>query len=72
MQAYKKMDLFYCPKLLIFHLKRFEYSSMGKYRTYAEKIGSNIEFPLENFDLSNYIVGPLNPKPIYELYAVRI
>ena len=70
MQAYKKMDLFYCPKLLIFHLKRFEYSSMGKYRTYAEKIGSNIEFPLENFDLSNYIVGPLNPKPIYELYAV--
>ena len=64
LQAYKKMDLFYCPKFLIFHLKRFEYSS------YAEKIGSKIEFPLENFDLSNYIVGPLNPKPIYELYAV--
>jgi len=70
MQAHKKMDLFYCPKLLIFHLKRFEYGSMGRYRTYSEKIGTNIEFPLDNLDLSNYIVGPLNPKPLYELYAV--
>ena len=68
-QAYKKLELFYTPKLLVLHLKRFEYSSMGRYRTYAEKIGANIDFPLENLELGGHIVGP-DSNPVYELYAV--
>lgn len=68
-QAFKKLELFYTPKVLILHLKRFEYSSMGRYRTYAEKIGSNIDFPLDDLELSQHIVGP-DSNAKYELYAV--
>ena len=68
-QAYKKLELFYTPKLLVLHLKRFEYSSMGRYRTYAEKIGVGIDFPLDDLQLGGHIVGP-DSNPVYELYAV--
>lgn len=69
-QAFKKLELFYTPKLLVLHLKRFEYSAMGRYRTYADKIGTIIDFPLDNLDLSPYIIGPDSSKAIYDLYAV--
>ena len=69
-QAFKKLELFYTPKVLILHLKRFEYTAMGKYRTYAEKIDMNIDFPLDTLDMSPYIIGPDSSKAIYELYAV--
>jgi len=68
-QAFKKLELFSTPQNLILHLKRFEYSSMGKYRTYAEKINLNIDFPIDKLDLSNHILGP-EGKVVYELYAV--
>ena len=42
---------------------------MGKYRTYAEKINETIDFPIDNLDMSQYIIGP-DTKAIYELYAV--
>jgi len=64
------MDIFFAPKILIFHLKRFEYSSVGRYRTYGEKLDDVIDFPLDNLDLTQYVVGPLDPKPIYECFAV--
>jgi ubiquitin carboxyl-terminal hydrolase 4/11/15 len=69
-QAFKKLELFFTPKLLILHLKRFEYSSMGRYRTYAEKIGSTIDFPIDTLNLSQYIIGPDSSNSNYELYAV--
>lgn len=69
-QAFKKLELFYTPKLLVLQLKRFEYSSMGKYRTYAEKIGGTIDSPIDNLDMSPYIIGPDSNNAIYELYAV--
>jgi uncharacterized UBP type Zn finger protein len=69
-QAYKKLELFFTPKLLILHLKRFEYSSMGRYRTWAEKIDFNIDFPIDNLDLSSHTIGPDSTKAIYDLYAV--
>ena len=70
-QAFKKMDLFYTPKLLILTLKRFEYTTMGSkyYRTYSEKISTSVDFPHE-IDLRPWIVGPHSPNPDYELYAV--
>jgi len=69
-QAFKKLELFYTPKLLVLHLERFEYSSSGRYRTYAEKIGLNIDFPLDNLNMSQYIIGPDSSNANYELYAV--
>jgi len=71
-QAYKKLDLFYTPKLLIFTLKRFEYTTVGTryFRTYAEKINTSVEFPTDDLDLSPWIVGPHSPTPKYDLYAV--
>ncbi len=70
-KAYKKLELYYIPKNLILHLKRFEYSSAGKYRTYAEKIGSVIDFPLQDLDFNNFVIGKHNDKKTeYDLYAV--
>jgi len=69
-KAFKKLELYYIPKNLILHLKRFEYSSTGKYRTYAEKIGSLIDFPLEDQNLKNFIIGPHNDQTSYDLYSV--
>lgn len=67
--AFKKLELFYTPKILILHLKRFEYSG-SRYRTYAEKINYNIDFPLDDLDLRSHIIGPASAKANYELYAV--
>ena len=69
-QAFKRLELFYAPQLLILQLKRFEYSSLGKYRTYSQKIDSVIDFPIDNLDLSEHIVGIGKEKAKYELYAV--
>ncbi len=69
-KAFKKLELYYIPKNLILHLKRFEYSSAGRYRTYAEKIGSLVDFPLEDINLQNFIIGPHNEQAGYGLYAV--
>jgi len=52
------------------HLKRFEYSSAGKYRTYTEKIGSLVDFPKEDQNLKNFIIGPHEYQTSYDLYAV--
>lgn len=68
-KAFKKLELYYIPKNLILHLKRFEYSSAGRYRTHAEKIGSLVDFPLEALDLQNFIIGPHNEQTGYDLYA---
>lgn len=69
-KAFKKLELYYIPKNLILHIKRFEYSSMGRYRTYADKIGSLIDFPIADVNLKNFIIGPHNEQKNYDLYAV--
>ncbi|KAM4678283.1 ubiquitin carboxyl-terminal hydrolase 50 isoform 2-T2 [Discoglossus pictus] len=53
------------PKIIIFHLKRFEYEGQLK-----RKLKTNITFPLKNLDLSPFF-SPFNLKhPKYNLYAV--
>jgi ubiquitin carboxyl-terminal hydrolase 4/11/15 len=70
-QAFKKLELFHTPKLLILHLKRFSYSSgRSRYRISAEKVDKVIDFPIEELDLSNYVTGPGSVNSKYELYAV--
>ena len=70
-QAYKKMELFYLPKLLVIHLKRFE-SEGSLYRGYRsyDKNGAVIDFPINDFDISQFVVGPQRQGIKYDLYAV--
>eukprot|EP01038_Epipyxis_sp_PR26KG_P005667 gene5667-7824_t len=67
----KKMDIWSAPDILILHLKRFQYIP-GQYFIHREKINELIDFPISDFDLSNYVIGPkdVDAPPIYDLYAV--
>jgi ubiquitin carboxyl-terminal hydrolase 8 len=59
----KRMSFWNFPKILIISLKRF--TPDGQY-----KINKQIDFPLENLDLSNFVEG-YNPKSyVYDLYGV--
>eukprot|EP01156_Anaeramoeba_ignava_P006014 Anaeramoba_ignava/a347512_181.p1 GENE.a347512_181~~a347512_181.p1 ORF type:complete len:814 (-),score=231.02 a347512_181:166-2607(-) len=63
-QAYKKMDFWKMPNILIIQLKRFSYT-----RYYRSKIDKFIEFP-EILDLSPYISVQQETPPVYRLIAV--
>ena len=63
--AKKKMDFFYLPKILIICLKRFVKDSY-KWRK-NEKF---IDFPINNLDMKDFVVGPDKPHSKYDLFAV--
>ena len=74
-QATKKMDIFKLPKVLILHLKRFKTSRVHSIGSYffsggSSKIGTLIDFPIENLDLRKYNLGTWEEPPIYDLFAV--
>ena len=64
--ANKKMELYYLPKLLIICFKRFIKSSSYHW----EKNEEEIDFPINNLDMKNYIVGPDKDHSQYDLFAV--
>lgn len=70
MIATKKMEIYTAPEYLILHLKRFSHSRgiMGGGR----KVGTLITFPVENMDLSKYILmnSTKDVNHVYDLYAV--
>lgn len=70
LQAFKKMDVWSTPDVLILHLKRFSY--VQQFFVTREKIEEVVSFPLEGLDLRPIIRGPIEPTapPIYDLYAV--
>ena len=63
--AKKKLDLYYLPKLLIINFKRFvkEYSRW-------EKNDEDIDFPINDFNMKDLIIGPDKDHSIYDLFAV--
>ena len=63
--AKKKIELYYLPKILIICFKRFTKES---YRW--EKNGDNVEFPIDNFDMKNFMIGPDRDHSVYDLFAV--
>eukprot|EP00475_Leptophrys_vorax_P011616 TRINITY_DN18175_c3_g1_i1.p1 TRINITY_DN18175_c3_g1~~TRINITY_DN18175_c3_g1_i1.p1 ORF type:complete len:919 (-),score=242.67 TRINITY_DN18175_c3_g1_i1:91-2454(-) len=64
--ATKKFDIWSVPKVLIVHLKRFQYSKM-----YRDKIDTFVDFPVEDFDLARWVIGPQKNAPLmYDLYGV--
>ncbi|XP_051580072.1 ubiquitin carboxyl-terminal hydrolase 8-like [Myxocyprinus asiaticus] len=63
--AIKKMQIWKVPPILLVHLKRFKYD--GRWR---EKLQTLVDFPLDNLDLSQYVIGPKHNLKKYNLYAV--
>uniref|UniRef100_A0A673GZD5 Ubiquitin carboxyl-terminal hydrolase n=1 Tax=Sinocyclocheilus rhinocerous TaxID=307959 RepID=A0A673GZD5_9TELE len=63
--AIKKMQIWKVPPILLVHLKRFKYD--GRWR---EKLQTLVDFPLDNLDLSQYVIGPKPNLKKYSLYAV--
>eukprot|EP00456_Euglypha_rotunda_P015597 TRINITY_DN1501_c0_g1_i14.p1 TRINITY_DN1501_c0_g1~~TRINITY_DN1501_c0_g1_i14.p1 ORF type:complete len:218 (-),score=48.92 TRINITY_DN1501_c0_g1_i14:10-663(-) len=65
-EAQKKFDIWSAPDTLIIHLKRFNYD-----RLWRDKIDTYVDFPVEGFDLSKWIVSDEEKKDsLYDLYAV--
>ncbi|CAF1154692.1 unnamed protein product [Rotaria sordida] len=65
-KATKKIDLWVLPKVLIIKLKRFNYT-----RYFRDKIDLLIECPLQNLDLSQFVLNPNEKaKAKYNLIAV--
>eukprot|EP00977_Amphora_coffeiformis_P001681 scaffold316_cov158-Amphora_coffeaeformis.AAC.5 len=71
--ALKMIALWTTPDILILHLKRFTFEpnllSGGMLRS---KVDDTVAFPVENLDLTKYILGPIDPDapPIYNLIGV--
>ncbi|TRZ01985.1 hypothetical protein DNTS_024159 [Danionella cerebrum] len=63
--AIKRMQIWKLPPILLVHFKRFKYE--GRWR---EKLQTLVDFPLDNLDLSQYVIGPKTNLKKYNLYAV--
>jgi len=66
-QAFKKIEIWSAPKILVIHLKRFNYR--GRYQ-FRDRLDHLVEFPLEGLDLTQYVLGQSGVPPIYDLFAV--
>eukprot|EP01133_Synstelium_polycarpum_P011425 gene11425-13317_t len=60
----KKLEIWSAPRILIIHLKRFQFLHRH------EKISAFVDFPLDNLDLSKWVLHTNGVPPIYQLYAV--
>ncbi|CAD8158112.1 unnamed protein product [Paramecium pentaurelia] len=82
-QAFKSMQIYKAPQILIFTLKRFKASN----RLFKQKLETLVDFPINNLDMTDYVINSRTPfeyhnenetnngennkqKVIYDLYAV--
>ena len=73
--VYKNITFWNFPKILVISLQRFQtnYSDQTNYSGQEVHISKKMElvdFPIENLDLSKYVVGYHARKYIYDLYGV--
>uniref|UniRef100_A0A1W7RBY0 Ubiquitin carboxyl-terminal hydrolase 8 n=1 Tax=Agkistrodon contortrix contortrix TaxID=8713 RepID=A0A1W7RBY0_AGKCO len=61
----KKIEIWKLPPVLLVHLKRFSYDGRWK-----QKLQTSVDFPLENLDLSQYVIGPKSTLKRYNLFSV--
>lgn len=61
----KKIEIWKLPPVLLVHLKRFSYDGRWK-----QKLQTSVDFPLENLDLSQYVIGPKSSLKKYNLFSV--
>ncbi|XP_062819655.1 inactive ubiquitin carboxyl-terminal hydrolase 50 [Anolis carolinensis] len=60
-----KASIAKAPKVVVFHLKRFDCQGL-----YKKKLKTDIYYPLNNLDLSSYIYPLFRKNPKYSLFAV--
>ena len=65
--ATRKIDIWILPPILIIHLKRFKYDDYGQR---GSKNNQTLEYPMEKWDLSKFVLGQGSEVPYYDLYAV--
>uniref|UniRef100_A0A3B3DD89 Ubiquitin carboxyl-terminal hydrolase 8 n=1 Tax=Oryzias melastigma TaxID=30732 RepID=A0A3B3DD89_ORYME len=61
----KKLEIWKVPPILLVHLKRFSYEGRWK-----QKLQTSVDFPLDNLDLAQYVIGPKQTLKRYNLYGV--
>ncbi len=49
--AFKTMQIYIAPKILIFNLKRFKDS----HKLFKSKLETNVDFPLNGLDMSDFL-----------------
>jgi len=64
-QAFKKLDLWKLPNILVIHLKRFNFSKYSR-----EKLTVKVEFPIDNLQLSEFVLNDVEKNTTYSLFAV--
>lgn len=64
-QAYKKMELYKLPKVLIMHLKRFKIHDY-----FGVKIDKTITFPIQALDMSRFVKALGEGPQLYDLTGV--
>jgi ubiquitin C-terminal hydrolase len=69
--VYKKTDFWNFPKILVISLQRFQTNFSGQEQEIQiSKKMDLVDFPIENLDLSKYVIGYNARKYIYDLYGV--
>lgn len=58
MRAFKSIQLYKTPKILIFALKRFKASN----RMFKQKLETLVEFPINGLDLTKYVINGSVPE----------
>lgn len=64
-RAFKHMQIWKLPSVLLLHLKRFHYT-----RFFRDKVCDLVHFPTKGLDLSNYVLGPGSGMARYNLLGV--
>lgn len=64
-EAYKKMEFWSLPPVLVLQLKRFTYNTYSR-----DRLDTPVEFPLEGLDLREFIISTGSVPPVYDLLSV--
>lgn len=66
-EAFKKMEFWSFPPVLVLQLKRFTYSQYSR-----ERLNTNVAFPMDGLDVTSYASRPPSSPQVYDLAAVSI
>merc|ERR1719440_889748 len=64
-EAFKKLEIWSLPPVLVLQLKRFTYTTYSR-----DRLDTPVVFPLEGLDLRNMVLGPDRSNCIYDLISV--
>lgn len=71
MRAFKKLEVWKAPPVLIVHLKRFENArSFFGFSARRGKVDTFVKYPVDGLSLESYVRGPDKARIPYDLFAV--